>query len=90
MIICDNYLTSTLSRVSFDTPLYISSNSFISLRFSLATLYSIRELVIQNNQAKEGTIQTKYQHVLFYKNTLYKNVQDKIGQKAKNILRILP
>ena len=26
----------------------------------------------------------------FYKNTLYKNVQDEIGQKVKNVLRILP
>ena len=29
-------------------------------------------------------------HAFFNKNTLYKNVQDEIGQKVKNVLRILP
>ena len=29
-------------------------------------------------------------HAFFYKNTLYKNVQDEIDQKVKDVLRILP
>ena len=28
-------------------------------------------------------------YTLFYKYTLYKNIQDELGQKTKNILRIL-
>ena len=52
-------------------------------------------LLVTVNMRQDITLITFVKQLLrttarfFYKNTVYKNVQDEIGQKIKNVLRIL-